>query len=294
MDKIYVVIPVLNRWTQTERCLDHLRTSLHCSYHAVVVDHGSTDETKTALRTRYPEVLHIEAEPTLWWTGATNLGIKQAVERGAKAVMLLNNDCYVTRDTLARLSSHASQNPASIIAPVQFDAQNGHLLANVAASCFLLGFPTIPLRRKLRGKIGDRYLVPTKLILGGRGVIIPTVVFERVGVFDELNLPHYGADHDFYLRCQKRGIPLFIATDASVLVDGTRTTLATGLEEMNFRQFIASLKSRRSHRNVSDLVALFKAHYPLKGLHHIGVALNIARYTIVYLLKRILHGLSSL
>lgn len=38
-------------------------------------------------------------------------------------------------------------------------------------------------------------------------------VFETVGLFDEKNFPHNGADHDFYLQCRKNKIPLPIVLD---------------------------------------------------------------------------------
>ncbi len=134
--------------------------------------------------------------------------------------------------------------------------------------------------------------MPTKLIIGGRGVIIPLSIFQRVGMFDENKLPQAGSDHDFYLRCRRQGIPLFIAPDTSVYVDNTRTTLAAKVETMSFPQFLQTLVDRRSHRNIRDLTALFKFHYPIKGLHHLGVALNLLRYFILYGWNRLRRALS--
>ncbi len=81
-------------------------------------------------------------------------------------------------------------------------------------SCFLLGFSTlIP----PAGWYRFRYpagLVPTPLICGGRGVILSAATFQQVGMLDEEHLPHYGADHDFYFRCRKAGLQLFICMDS--------------------------------------------------------------------------------
>jgi GT2 family glycosyltransferase len=122
--------------------------------------------------------------------------------------------------------------------------------------------------------------------------MIPVTVFKRLGLFDEINFPHYYGDHDFYLRCRKRRIPLRIAADAEVYIDKASTTIAADLHEMSARQFVRSLFDRRSHRNVSDLNSLFKIHYPIRGFHHLGLALNLARYFLSYAWKRLLRALT--
>lgn len=292
-DRIYVVIPVYNGWEQTDICLQALRKGL--LYHRlriVVVDHGSTDATKTSLPARYPEVVRLLGDSTLWWTGAINVGIRWATADGAERIMLLNNDCYVAPDMVERLAAHADHMPTAIIAPVQKDYATKKVVFDVATACLSLGFTTlIPPRVLTRSPEG--VLWPTKLIIGGRGVLIPAGVFARTGLFDEANLPHYGADHDFYLRCRKQGIPLFTALDAVVYVDSGKTTLATRLGALSVREFVATLRSRRSHRNVHDLVTLFKKHYPLRGFHYVGVVLNLSRYSLRYLYERLRYVVLS-
>jgi GT2 family glycosyltransferase len=291
MNKIHIIIPVFNGWQQTEICLNALRASICRNLEIIVVDHGSTDETKEALPTQYPEVVHILGEPTLWWTGATNLGIREAIHRGAESIMLLNNDCYVDSETIEKLIAHSRRAGEAIIAPVQRDFLTKRILCVKAITCYLLGFSTIIPRKTHKG-IGKQMLLPTKLIIGGRGVLIPKSVLQRVGMFDEVNLPHYGSDNDFYLRCRNVGIPLFIAADSTVYIDNRTTTIASNLGNMSLPQFLESLRDRRSHRNIRDLSALFKLHYPIKGLYQLGVALNLFRYFTLYGWKRLRHTLS--
>lgn len=294
METIHVVIPVFNGWKQTKICLDALRASLYRELQVIIVDHGSTDETKEALPARYPEVLHLLGEPTLWWTGATNLGIRTALERGARKIMLLNNDCYVEPETVSRLVAHAQERSEAVIAPVQKDYFTKRVLFIAARTCYLLGFPTLVVAGRAARALGKNQLVPTRLIIGGRGVLIPSSVFERLGTLDEVHLPQAGADNDFYLRCRKQGIPLFVAADATVYVDNTRTTLAADIERLDLGEFLQTLVDRRSHRYIRDLTALFRLHYPIRGLHHLGVALNLLRYCALYGCKRLKYLLRSI
>ena len=293
MDKIHIIIPVFDGWKQTKTCLDALRASTYPSLEIIVVNHGSDEEIKEALPTQYPEILITRGEPSLWWAGATNLGVRAAISRGAKQIMLLNHDCYVEPDMIKRIAAHAERTPDALIAPVPFDYATRQLLAVTSETCFLLGFPTLTLPGKVR-YLGQARLLPTRLIMGGRGVLIPASAFERVGLLDEVNLPSYYADFDFFLRCRSRGIRLFIAADARVYVDDTRTTFARNLEEMSFKDFLQTLAVPRSHRNIRDLTTIFKFHYPIKGLYHVGVALNIFRYFVIYLWKRARRSFSCL
>ena len=286
MDKIYIIIPVFDGWKETNTCLDALRASSYRDLEIIVVNHGTDEEIREALPTQYPEVLIITGEPRLWWAGATNLGIRAAMSRGAKKIMLLNHDCYVEPDTIEKIVAHAEQRANALIGPALLDYVTRQPLPTIARTCFLLGFPLTTSLKKNK-YLGQSGLLPTKLILGGRGVLVPTSAFERVGLLDEVNLPSYYADFDFFLRCRSRGIPLFIATDARVYVDDTRTTVARRLEEMSFKDFLRTLMVPRSHRNIRDLTTIFRFHYPIKGLHPIGVALNVIRYFMLYCCKRL-------
>ena len=285
-NKIFVVVPVFNGWQQTRTCINHLKAGTYTDFSIIVVDHGSTDGTKEGLKTEYPDVIHILGSPELWWTGATNLGIAYALDHGAGYVMLLNNDCYVDRHTLEILVNHIGQTGESVVAPVQRSLHSGIILTTPVVTCFLLGFPTLRLSGRPLYNPEQHELIKTKLIIGGRGVLIPRSVLEHVGLLDETNLVHYGSDHDFYLRCRKHHIPLFIAADAILDVDETRTTLAIRLGSLTLREFRDTLNERRSHRNLRDLSALFRLHYPIPGLWWLGVGLNLLRYTLVYAIAR--------
>ncbi len=288
-EPVHVVIPIFNSWPQTETCLTALRRSSRRELLEIVaVDHSPTDTIADALRVRFPEVTRLSGGPELWWAGATNLGIRWAIDHGTTRVMLLNNDCYVTPDTIERLLAHAARAASAIIAPVQRDRETDKVIFERAGTCFLLGFPTFtPPHWWTTIHSHSQALSPTRLVVGGRGVLIPVEVFNRVGLFDETELPHYGADHDFYLRCRKAGVPLLTARDANVYVDSRRTTLASELGALSVSEFVHSLHSRRSHRNLRDLNTLFRKHYPVRGLHYVGVALNLARYLVMYLWHRV-------
>ena len=217
MKPLYIVIADFNGYEQTRRCLQAIFACKDVPFVVVLVDHGTCDETEIGLRVEFPDVFRVKGSADLWWTGATNLGIKVALQQGAETIMLLNNDCYVTASTLKSMLEYSNMWPEAIIAPVQRDWKSGALLAISANSCLLLGFLTRPGPRQVDSCMPA--LLPVELIIGGRGVVITKSVFERIGLFDEQNLPHYGADHDFYMRARKVDINLYVATRVLVDID---------------------------------------------------------------------------
>src|SRR5687767_4232101 len=143
--KIHVVITDFNGWGQTRLCLDALQHGNYRELEIILVDHGTTNETAEGLSALHPTVIRVAASPNLWWTGATNLGIQTAIARGATAIVLLNNDCYVTPHTITHLAAHTTTGAPAIMAPLQRSLSSSKLLTNFATTCFLLGFPTLAL-----------------------------------------------------------------------------------------------------------------------------------------------------
>src|SRR5262245_64755150 len=68
-----------------------------------VVDNGSADGSVEAIRARFPAVRTVALPENRGYAGGNNAGIRAALETGARAVLLLNNDTEVARDFLSPL-----------------------------------------------------------------------------------------------------------------------------------------------------------------------------------------------
>lgn len=285
-DRIWIIVTVFSEWRQLGRCLEALEESIDKDFNVLLVDHGPLSRQKELAKQKYPRVTTIHANASLWWAGATNVGIRRAIDNGASLIMLLNSDCYIAPNTISALRAHHKATGGNaVIAPIQLDADSGRVVWAGSKERLWLGFPTAP-DKATRVSPG---LSRTKLIGGGRGVLIPVSIFMKVGELDESNFPHYYADHDFYFRCRKFGVPLLVANDTLVLVDAEKTTSASKYGSLSIRGFLKTLTDTRSHRNIRATTALFKRHYPIKGLYIIGVTLNVARYTALFVLKWLLR-----
>ena len=84
---------------QSLAALDYPRECLQI----IVVDNASSDDTVSAIRTRYPEVTLITNQENLGFAAGNNVGLRQALQTEARYLMLLNNDTVVAPDMLKKL-----------------------------------------------------------------------------------------------------------------------------------------------------------------------------------------------
>lgn len=286
MNKLFIVITDFNGYTQTRQCLKALYASSCLEFTIVLVDHGTSGETQRSVEREFPNVRRIQASPELWWAGATNEGVRFAIGAGAELVMLLNNDCYLQPDAIASLIELHGTDPDAIIAPVQRDLQTREFISISPRCRLFIGFPAWRGPKLLSASMKAQPLLDVEIIGGGRGVLIPRRVFDLVGLLRDEVFPHYWADHDFYLRASKWNIRLCTATGVVVDIDNSRTTMAEQPGRLRWSEFLQSLRSVRSHRNLKDVTSLFRTHYPLPHFYGIGIALYIGRYCLVYACKR--------
>ncbi|UPL50274.1 glycosyltransferase family 2 protein [Hymenobacter sublimis] len=210
---LYIVIPVFNRKEFTRACLESLRGQTEQNFRVVVVDDGSTDGTDQMLRTEFPEVLIEEGDGNLFWTAGVNLGIRRALAEGATRVMTLNNDVLTAPDFLARMLSWAERHPTAVLGALELDVTTGQPV---------YGGETLDWRTNTRQDLLEilpaeqrRGLHPVTY-LPGRGLLIPRLVLETIGLFDEKRLPHYLADFDYTSVARRHGFPVYCNYDAQL------------------------------------------------------------------------------
>jgi len=113
-----VVIIVLswNRREQTLECLQSLQDAWFGGAQAIVIDNGSRDGSVEAIRDRFPQLDVIALPENRGFAGGCNVGITAALERGAGAVLLLNNDTKVAPDFLGWLVQSLNEHPRAAAA----------------------------------------------------------------------------------------------------------------------------------------------------------------------------------
>lgn len=276
-----VVIPSFDDLPVLRRCLTALLSD-GLPILPIVVDHGVHGLDADDLEEFSPDIIVTRASQELWWAGATNVGINYALSSRIRNIVLLNSDCVIRGEAIRRLTEQSVE-VNGIVAPMQRDLGTAEVVAGRAYTAVSLGFPTLWVsRRAPRGES----LVSTQMIIGGRGVVIPARVFESVGLFAENALPHYLADHDFFLRAKRAGEKLYIAPTVDVFVDADRTSRSATRTVLTTAQVRATLHDQRSHYHAKTQKAFFQRNYPIRPLWRVGLTLSILRFAVTRLFAR--------
>ncbi|MHB1083816.1 MAG: glycosyltransferase family 2 protein [Thiobacillus sp.] len=110
---VAIVILNWNGASDTLACLDSLVALTHPNFNVIVVDNGSRDDSLALLRpyqSPYPMAL-LETGANLGFAEGNNVGIRAALEAGADAVLLLNNDTVADPDLVSALVDAAKAHP---------------------------------------------------------------------------------------------------------------------------------------------------------------------------------------
>jgi len=123
---IYVVLPVHNRWHFTKQFLQSLDDQAGLPQgthvHTVIVDDGSTDDTRQGIRDRASTTV-LAGDGSLWWAGAVAQAFThlENVIQPEDWVYLGNNDTVLDPAHLRTLVQAAQENPKALIGSISYE-----------------------------------------------------------------------------------------------------------------------------------------------------------------------------
>ena len=116
---IHVIIPVHNRFDYTRSCIESLLKQITPEkLNIIVVNDGSTDNTKSYIENHYPQIKLLQGNGNLFWGGAVNFGINYARKISKKNdwVLLVNNDVEFAPNAISELIKVINNNGRRVIA----------------------------------------------------------------------------------------------------------------------------------------------------------------------------------
>jgi GT2 family glycosyltransferase len=189
---VAIVIVNWNGCADTLSCLKSLESLNYGSWHAIVVDNGSTDDSAERLiASDRVEVIYVGEN--VGWAAGCNIGIERAIARSCPYVFLLNNDAVPAPAALARLVQAAEGAPVGIACfgavPLSPDAAVVDAEVNLIDERTGIADRVVPLSTLTPNKDG---LVEVAFV-SGCALFLSTATWRKVGPFDE----------SFFLYCEE-------------------------------------------------------------------------------------------
>lgn len=289
---IYIIIPVHNRKAYTRQCLASLHRQTYAYFSVVVVDDGSTDGTSAMIKAEFPEVVVLAGTGSLWWAGATNLGIQYALDRmpadADHFVLTLNDDTQVPPDYLTSLVDAWQSNKPCVVGSISVDIHQPDqlLYAGTRLNWFTARFTDLA-RIMYQNRLSQLKATNQPAIdsdsLPGRGMLIHRSVISTVGLFDAHHFPQYLADLDFSIRARRAGFPLRVSVN-SLVYEHTETTGLSMDKARSWRSFWDSLFSVRSPVQLRIRYHFARLHAPNVPLFLLA---DLGRVLGGYLVRRV-------
>ena len=127
--RVSAVVLGWNGREDTLACLRSLGRATYPALSVVVVDNASTDGGPDAVATEFPGVRLIRLDENRGFAGGVNVGVAVALEDGADAVLLLNNDATAEPGFLEPLVEALSADGVGAACAQILDATTGsHLV----------------------------------------------------------------------------------------------------------------------------------------------------------------------
>jgi len=206
--RVAAVVLGWNGREDTLACLRSLDGATYPELTVVVVDNASTDGGPEAVAAEFPDVRLLRLDENRGFAGGVNAGAAAALDDGADAVFLLNNDATVEPGFLEPLVDATRAEGIGATCAQILDSATGRI--------WYAGASYDP-RRGHQGRhtgYGDPPLPPETGPYGtdracGGAMLVPRAALEEVGPLDE-TLFAYAEDVDWSLRARAAGLRILV------------------------------------------------------------------------------------
>ena len=267
----------------TEECIGSLKKIDYKNYFIVIVDNNSQDGSFEKLSKLYPELTVLEIGENRGYAAGNNFGIKQALQKGADYICILNNDVVVEPNFLGKLVSYMEQNPKVGITGANIcEYYNKEV---VQSTGFVINYHTARTPGISKGKkqknIINKAPLPCDAVCGAC-MLIRKEVISKVGLIPEIYFLFY-EETEWCVRTKKAGFEIVSIMDAIVYHKGSATVKKTKGLSNYYMQRNSVLFERRNASILQNII--FFMFITARGIYHILHGDKLSDYENVKALK---------
>lgn len=196
MPKVFIIILHYKNWDDTNKCLKSLKDLDYDNSEITVIDNDKENQG---------------------FAGGMNIGIRQALKKDAKYILLLNNDTIIEPNFLKELVRKGENDKGiGILGPVIYDYQSkkNHFAGGKINWLYTRGIHLNPksLPRWQAGQI----LNPKQVdYITGACLLIKREVIEKIGLMDE-DYFLYFEDADWCLKARRAGYKCVLVPNSKI------------------------------------------------------------------------------
>ena len=284
---IYIVTAVFNRKKFTKNYLNALSKQTVKDFKIIIVDDGSVDGTSEMIQSDFPEVILLKKIGELWWSEATNIGVKYALGCGAEYIMTLNDDTLPVPDYMEKMIIWSQKKPSALLGALALDVHDNEIvyggeILNWKSGIFEKILDTIP--ENTRNGLHMVNVFP------GRGLLIPADVFNEIGFYDSKSFPQTVADLDFTVRANNAGYEIFCNYDAKIRIYIEESGGVKLNQNRNLKNYFQHLFGMKGSANLKFFTIFTFKNAPRRYLIQYwvnGILRRIFGYPIKWVLEKI-------
>jgi GT2 family glycosyltransferase len=259
--KIAILLTTFNRKEKTIACLRSLKTQqlpVTVSLDTYLTDDNSSDGTREAVHSAFPEVKVFKGSGSLYWAGGMRNSWRQALNSGYDQYLLLNDDTVLHPDAIAKLIDYNAHQES----PKDWAICIGN-------TCDETNKITYGGKR-----LNSKFSVDSSFVfsedsfvecdMGNANImLVPDYIVQKIGILSDA-FTHGIADYDYTLKARKAGFNVLTAPGFLGICkhDHPNNWKSAGSKLKDRLAFLKSPKGLAYHEYLSFTWNHFPVSYP--------------------------------
>lgn len=253
LPKIFIIIVNFNGKEFLLKTLSELFCLNYSNFEVVLVDNNSNDGSLEEVRRSFSKTTLIKNSNNIGVYAGMNVGIKYALERGAKYILLLRHNAFGFKQSLADLVAEMEKNQEiGLGSPVVSKSDNGERFLGGKVNWLKMKLvPSVPLKK-------ENYLDSDYLVSGA--VLVRVEVFRKTGLLNE-NYPTFYGETDLSFKAKAQGYKLLICSNLPVVRLGKSQNTTSDEKYLLVLSTLIFFKSNTSTYLIPWAIAFFAVSF---------------------------------